>query len=122
MKIHHRTIQRDVEGPGPIETSPNPDSTGSALSELHGVRGFLTPGDTTFLFGRAASALVVTNGLLANLNLRARVYCVDTWLGSPEHRHRRSVHPVSRSLQPGAIQNYGTPLKKSAFRFCTPVQ
>jgi predicted O-methyltransferase YrrM len=76
---------------------------GSSLVELHGVRGFLVPGDIAYLFNLAAwlppggcylevgswlglSALAVANGLLANLNLRATVFCVDTWQGSPEHQ------------------------------------
>ena len=32
------------------------------------------------------SSITVANGLLANLNFDARVYCVDTWEGSPEHQ------------------------------------
>jgi predicted O-methyltransferase YrrM len=76
-------------------------STG--MVELHGVRGYLVPGDVAYLFNLAAwlppagcyleigswmglSAIVFANGLLASLNLRATVYCVDTWLGSPEHQ------------------------------------
>jgi predicted O-methyltransferase YrrM len=76
---------------------------GTSMLELHGVRGFLTPGDIAYLFNLAAglppggcylevgswlglSAIVVANGLLANLNLTATVYCVDTWQGSPEHQ------------------------------------
>ncbi len=76
---------------------------GTSMIELHGVRGFLTPGDVAFLFNLATeippggcylevgswlglSAIVVANGLLANLNLSARVYCVDTWRGSAEHQ------------------------------------
>lgn len=75
----------------------------TGMAELHGVRGFLVPGDVAFLFNLARwlppggcylevgswvglSAIVVANGLLANLNLRATVFCVDTWLGSPEHQ------------------------------------
>ena len=78
---------------------------GTCQIEFRGVRGYLAPGDAAYLFrlGMALppggsylevgswlglSAIVVANGLLANLNLRARVYCVDTWLGSPEARSR----------------------------------
>jgi hypothetical protein len=33
------------------------------------------------------SSIVVANGLLANLNLHATIYCVDTWRGSPKQQH-----------------------------------
>jgi predicted O-methyltransferase YrrM len=32
------------------------------------------------------SSIIVANGLLANVNLDARVWCVDTWEGSAEHQ------------------------------------
>jgi predicted O-methyltransferase YrrM len=73
------------------------------MIELHGVQGFLTPGDVAFLFNLASevpkgggylevgswmglSSIIVANGLLANLNLHALIYCVDTWEGSAEHQ------------------------------------
>jgi predicted O-methyltransferase YrrM len=76
---------------------------GTGQIELHGVRGYLVPGDLAYLFNLAAavppsgaylevgswlglSALVVANGLLARLNRHATVWCVDTWQGSPEHQ------------------------------------
>ena len=76
---------------------------GSGMIELHGVRGYLVPGDVAYLFNLAAelpvggcylevgsfmglSAIVVANGLVANLNFRATVFCVDTWRGSAEHQ------------------------------------
>jgi predicted O-methyltransferase YrrM len=76
---------------------------GTSMIELNGVKGFLTPGDVAFLFNLATevprggcylevgswlglSAIVVANGLLANMNLQARVFCVDTWRGSAEHQ------------------------------------
>jgi predicted O-methyltransferase YrrM len=76
---------------------------GTGLIELHGVRGYLVPGDVAYLFNLAASlppggcylevgswlglsGIIVANGLLARLNLRATVFCVDTWRGSPEHQ------------------------------------
>lgn len=75
----------------------------TGMMELNGVRGYLVPGDIAYLFNLAAelpeggcylevgsfmglSALVFANGLLANLNLRATAFCVDTWGGSPEHQ------------------------------------
>ena len=75
----------------------------TGMIELHGVRGYLVPGDIAFLFNLAAelppggtylevgswqglSAIVFANGLIANLNLKATVFCVDTWRGSPEHQ------------------------------------
>jgi hypothetical protein len=75
----------------------------TGMIELNGVRGYLVPGDLAYLFNLAAalpdggcylevgsfmglSALVFANGLLANLNLRTTVFCVDTWEGSSEHQ------------------------------------
>src|SRR5262245_60486991 len=80
----------------------------TGMAELNGVRGFLVPGDIAFLFNLAAdlpeggcylevgswmglSAIVFANGLLANLNLGATVFCVDTWRGSVEHQGLREV-------------------------------
>jgi len=76
---------------------------GSPMIDIHGVKGYLTPGDVAFLFNLAASlpargnylevgswmglsSIIVANGLLANVNLDARVWCVDTWEGSAEHQ------------------------------------
>lgn len=84
----------------PWQPRADPDS---GMLELNGVRGYLVPGDIAYLFNLAASlppggrflevgswmglsAIVFANGLLANLNLHAAVYCVDTWRGSPEHQ------------------------------------
>ncbi len=84
----------------PWQVRPVP---GSGMLELHGVKGYLVPGDVAYLFNLAAwlpqggcylevgsfqglSAIVVANGLIANLNFRAGVFCVDTWRGSAEHR------------------------------------
>lgn len=78
------------------------------MIELHGVRGFLTPNDLGFLFSLASelpaggtylevgswqglSGIVVANGLLANLNLNAQIFCVDTWEGSQEHQEMSIV-------------------------------
>ncbi len=75
----------------------------TGMIELHGVRGYLVPGDVAYLFNLAAalprggcylevgswlglSSIVFANGLIASLNLRATVFCVDTWRGSPEHQ------------------------------------
>jgi predicted O-methyltransferase YrrM len=81
---------------------------GTGMIELHGVRGYLTPGDIVYLFNLTAtlprggcylevgswmglSSIIVANGLLANLNLRATVFCVDTWRGSVEHQNLPEV-------------------------------
>ncbi len=89
----------------PWATRPVP---GTSMVELNCVRGFLVPGDIAFLFNLATeilpggsylevgswlglSAIVVANGLLANLNLSARVYCVGTWRGSAEHQDLHDV-------------------------------
>lgn len=76
---------------------------GTSMIELHGVRGFLVPGDVALLFNLATeippggcyleigswlglSSIVVANGLIANLNFQAKIFCVDTWRGSAEHQ------------------------------------
>ena len=74
--------------------SPRP-VPGTSMIELHGVKGFLTPGDVAFLFNLAAelpsggcylevgswlglSSITFANGLIANLNFQASIFCVDT--------------------------------------------
>jgi predicted O-methyltransferase YrrM len=81
---------------------------GTGMLELHGVRGYLVPGDVAYLFNLATtlpagacylevgsfmglSGILVANGLIAGLNFRATVYCVDTWRGSPEHQRLPEV-------------------------------
>lgn len=75
------------------------------VQELDGVQGFLVQGDVETLFRMALelprggryleigtweglSALIVAHGLLANLNLRAEITCIDIWEGN-EGQHRR---------------------------------
>jgi predicted O-methyltransferase YrrM len=75
----------------------------TGMIELHGVRGYLVPGDVPYLFNLAAtlpkgghylevgswlglSSIVFANGLIASLNFRATIFCVDTWCGSLEHQ------------------------------------
>lgn len=93
---------------------------GTSQSELNGVQGFLTPGDITSLFNLAGtlpasgcylevgswlglSSIVVANGLLAALNFRAAVYCVDTWRGSAEHQALTEV--TGDLLYPRFLEN-----------------
>ncbi len=76
---------------------------GSSMIEIHGVRGFLMPGDVQYLWDLATdlpsggihveigswmglSSIVMANALIANLNFDARIHCIDTWQGSEEHR------------------------------------
>lgn len=78
------------------------------IVELNGVKGYLIPGDLAYLFNLAAllpsggnflevgswkglSGIMFANGLLANLNTRATVYCVDTWKGSSEHQSLEEI-------------------------------
>ncbi len=73
------------------------------MMSVNGVRGFLTPGDVVFLFNLAGqlprggvylevgswqglSSILFAYGLLAHMNIRARVIAVDTWRGSVEHQ------------------------------------
>jgi predicted O-methyltransferase YrrM len=69
---------------------------GSAMMEIHGVRGFLLQGDLEYLWGMGRSlarggrhieigsglgltSILVANSLLAHMNFDARIVCVDTW-------------------------------------------
>ena len=73
----------------------------SLMIDVNGVKGFLLAGDIAFLWKAGSSlpagariveigswlglsAITLANGLLANLNLDARIYCVDTWEGNIE--------------------------------------
>jgi predicted O-methyltransferase YrrM len=84
----------------PWKLGPDPVT---GMLEVNGVRGYLVPGDVAYLFNLAASlspggnylevgswmglsSIVFATGLIAALNFRATVYCVDTWRGSPEHQ------------------------------------
>ncbi|MBM4136783.1 MAG: glycosyltransferase [Nitrospira sp.] len=77
-----------------------PDSGG--MIEVNGVKGFLCEGDIHFLFEKARnlprngiiveigsfmglSSVIMAHALLATQNYGARIYCIDTWEGSPEH-------------------------------------
>jgi len=107
---------------------------GSAMIMLNGVKGYLTPGDLVFLFNLAAelpqggnylevgswmglSSIIFSNGLLANLNLDAKVYCVDTWEGSAEHQTDETVR--SGMLYQTFLSNVS---KASMDRFIRPVK
>lgn len=73
------------------------------MNDCNGVSGFLPQQDIQFLFNVAArlpeggtlveigswmglSGITMANALYALRNMDARIYCVDTWLGSPEHQ------------------------------------
>ncbi|MHA1216851.1 MAG: exostosin domain-containing protein, partial [Candidatus Thorarchaeota archaeon] len=79
-----------------------------ALLQVDGIEGHLLPGDVKFLYERAKSlpqngtiveigsfmglsAVVMAKGLAASGNQGARIYCVDTWEGSPVHQQWRVV-------------------------------
>ncbi|MBP8300313.1 MAG: class I SAM-dependent methyltransferase [Planctomycetes bacterium] len=81
---------------------------GSAMIEVHGVRGYLLPGDIQFLWNMAAtlptggrhveigswmglSTILFANSLIAHLNFDARIHCIDTWQGSQEHQGMAEV-------------------------------
>jgi len=92
-----------LSGPCTIHFVPGTD-----MIEIHGVQGFLTPGDVKSLVAMAAtippggcyleigswlglSSILIANGLLAELNFRAHIFCVDTWEGSAEHQHMPQI-------------------------------
>lgn len=83
-------------------------SHATGLLEVNGVRGFLSEGDVLQLHDHARavrpggsiveigsfmglSAIVLAIGLVDSGNFTARIHCVDTWAGSPEHGHLEIV-------------------------------
>lgn len=77
---------------------------GGAMTDCNGVYGYLPQQDIQFLFSVAAalptrgtlveigswmglSGITMANALYSTRNMDARIYCVDTWLGSPEHQN-----------------------------------
>lgn len=104
------------------------------MIELNGVRGFLTPGDVAFLFNLATelsaggryleigswlglSSIVVANGLIANLNFHAQVYCVDAWRGLPEHpglpevQHDQLYDGFLRNISEAQVDTFVRPVR-----------
>ena len=76
---------------------------GTHMLNVNGVQGYLIEGDVSFLWDLGQrlprngayleigswlglSSIIVANSLLAKLNFGAKIYCVDTWLGSEEHQ------------------------------------
>lgn len=107
---------------------------GSAMIEIHGVRGYLMPGDVQFLRAFAAalpragvhvelgswmglSSILTACSLLENLNFDARIYCIDTWEGSPEHqdlaevRAGRLFETFLANIRSAQVQHFITPLR-----------
>ena len=83
----------------------NVELAGYRVQEFDGVQGFLVKGDVETLFRMALelprggryleigtweglSALIVAHGLLANLNLRAEITCIDIWEGNEGQQRR----------------------------------
>jgi predicted O-methyltransferase YrrM len=78
------------------------------MIEINDVRGYLVPGDVEYLFNKATelpkngviieigsfmglSSIIMASALLSNNNYKAKIYCVDTWEGSPEHKNLDEV-------------------------------
>src|SRR5262249_48738422 len=101
---------------------------------LHGVRGYLVPGNVAYLFNLAAwlppggsylevgswmglSSIVFANGLIASLNFRATIYCVDTWKGSAEHQGLPEVQEdrvyelFLRNVREAGVDSFIRPLR-----------
>src|SRR5205814_1334777 len=112
-------------------------SSSSGTIEVNGVRGFLTLGDLTYLFNLAAelppggqylemgswmglSAITFANGLLANVNIRARIFCVDTWEGSPEHQEcvevieKRAYDKFLANVRHAGVEPFIVPVRGSS--------
>ncbi len=77
---------------------------GTSRIEINGVQGELGLGDVRYLFDKTGtlqensviveigsfmglSAIVMAHGLIADGNYTTRIYCIDTWEGSPEHQN-----------------------------------
>ena len=82
--------------------------SGTLMLEVNGVQGFLTAGDIGYLCTLARtlpqggnylevgsfmglSACLVATSILSSGNSAARVFCVDTWEGSPDHGDIQAV-------------------------------
>jgi predicted O-methyltransferase YrrM len=112
---------------------------GSAMIEIHGVRGFLLPGDVQFLWDFAAvlprggqhveigswmglSSIITAYSLLAHLNFDARVHCIDTWEGSVEHAGMREIEDGAlfdtflRNVRESQVQHFIRPLRGPSVR------
>jgi MMP 1-O-methyltransferase len=109
------------------------DGNGGTV-EVNGVKGYLTFQDVVFLFNLASelplsgtyveigswlglSTIAFSTGLLANVNVGARVYSVDTWNGSPEHqslaeiRNQTALETYNRNIQEAGISTYVTAVR-----------
>ncbi|MCX8042509.1 MAG: class I SAM-dependent methyltransferase [Desulfobacterota bacterium] len=109
----------------------------TTISEVEGVRGYMKLGDLQFLFNvgltlplngtyleivswAGLSAIAVANGLLANVNLKARIYCVDTWLGSIEHqglteiRNNALYHMFLENIRKTGMDGFITPIRATS--------
>lgn len=112
---------------------------GSAMIEIHGVRGFLLPGDVEFLWDLGASlpsggrhveigswmglsSIVLANALLAHLNFDARIHCIDTWEGSREHQgmpeveHGALFDTFLANVRRARVQHFIRPLRGDSAR------
>jgi glycosyltransferase involved in cell wall biosynthesis/SAM-dependent methyltransferase len=105
------------------------------LVQINGVQGYLMPGDVLYLFRTAGSlppnativeigsfmglsAIVMAHALIANQNEGARLYCVDTWQGSPEHQQMQVVKEKQlydifiRNIQDAGVDHLICPIRK----------
>lgn len=112
---------------------------GSAMIEIHGVRGYLMPGDVQFLWdlgtslppgGRhveigswmGLSSIVFANALLSQLNFDARIHCIDTWNGSAEHQgmaeveHGALFDTFLANVRRANVQHFVRPLRGDSVR------
>ena len=107
---------------------------GTAMVEVHGVRGFLLPGDLDWLWNftrslprggvhvevgswMGLSAILCANALLSKLEFDSRIYCVDTWQGSEEHqsvpevREDRLFHEFLTNVRASGVERFVRPLR-----------
>jgi predicted O-methyltransferase YrrM len=85
-----------------------PSPVDSVMLCINGVSGYLAPQDVEYLFRMATtvransviveigswmglSSITMANALLSKRNLNTRIYCVDTWRGSSEHRDMNAI-------------------------------
>lgn len=117
---------------------------GSTMIEIHGVRGYLMPGDVQFLWEMAASlppggrhveigswmglsSIVFANALIAHLNFDARIVCVDTWQGSAEHQGMAEVQDGAlfdtflQNLRRAKVQHFVQPLRGDSVRMAAHI-
>jgi hypothetical protein len=66
------------------------------------------------------SSILVAHGLIAHGNFDARIYCVDTWQGSPQHQHLPDIqtgslyHTFAENVRRAQVGHFIRPIRCSS--------